>query len=164
MTALPHQPADGLLEYSTLPGEDLAFPTLVDFVRDWVARMWRHREIDGTQTFWAPDWWRYDEAVVRLEAMWRTWEACRTDPGIAMSMWLREQGDYHMEILMSPRGPFGGNHDITSDRGEPLPHQDPPPPAPALAAPPAARPQDPGSGAGRGTRGQVPPYYEDHLW
>ena len=35
------------------------------------------RPINGNQLVWAADWWRYTEAVVRLEALWRSWEHLR---------------------------------------------------------------------------------------
>jgi len=68
---------------------------------------------------WAANWWEYPEAVLRLDAMWRTWEAARAS-STGMSSWLRDHADYHMAILTSPDGPFAKSATSCAP-GEPLP-------------------------------------------
>ena len=80
------------------------------------------KEMSGLfDRYLGPDWWRHPEAVLRLDAMWRSWEQARLDPATGMATWLRDTADYHMGILMSAQGPFGNAQD-TCDPGEPLPY------------------------------------------
>lgn len=73
---------------------------------------------------WSAEWWRSHEALVRLEALWRSWEHLRGDPAMGMITWLRE-ADYHMELLMNPEGPFAHSKD-EAGVGQKLPHTAPP--------------------------------------
>jgi hypothetical protein len=76
------------------------------------------------QRRWAADWWNYPEAVSRLEALWRSWEAARLEP-TAMSGWWRDDVDHHMSVLMWAEGPFAASEDKNAP-GEPLPYKPPP--------------------------------------
>lgn len=51
---------------------------------------------------WDPDWWRYPEAVLRADLMWRTFEVARAkqDPN-ELEAWLRVTVDHHMGILLN---------------------------------------------------------------
>src|SRR3954463_7458930 len=49
-----------------------------------------------------PLWWRRPEAVIRLEAVWRSFEALRQAPATGISVWLRDHADVHMAQLTSP--------------------------------------------------------------
>lgn len=74
-------------------------------------------------------WWENGEAIVRLEALWRSWEYLRQDPSTGMSVWWRDHADYHLGVLLSPDGPFGEGADDPENlnrRGDPLPYQAPP--------------------------------------
>ncbi len=49
------------------------------------------------------------EAISRLEALWRTWEALRTDPLLGMGTWYRDHLDHldhQLPILTVAVGPF----------------------------------------------------------
>lgn len=114
-------------------GEDAApelyYGSVDEFVREYLCVVYR-RPINGNQLVWAADWWRYTEAVVRLEALWRSWEHLRLDPATGMSVWLRDHADHHMAVLMDPRGPFAGAP-VTDEKnrvskGKPLPYEPPP--------------------------------------
>lgn len=96
-----------------------------EFFRHFLRPVYR-RPINARTTFWAADWWRHPEAVLRLDAMWRSWEQARLDPATGMATWLRDTADYHMAILMSPQGPFGTSQDAC-DPGDALPYTQPPP-------------------------------------
>lgn len=117
-----------------LPAEDenqpppLQFGSVDEFVRDYLRNVYRRR-IDGRHRYWAAEWWRYDEAVIRLEALWRAWEHLRLDPALGMSIWWRDHADHHMPILMSEDGPFASAPETPENRcklGEPLPYEPPP--------------------------------------
>lgn len=102
------------------------FPTLDAFVRDFVCPIFRRNvgEPGRAEHRWSARWWTSAEAIIRLEAMWRTFEQARLDP-TGMSAWLRDHADYHLGVLMSPNGPFGNSHD-KSTFDQPLPYEAPP--------------------------------------
>lgn len=68
----------------------------------------KEQEIEaGKQRFaWCPQWWRHVEAVTRISALWHAWEKSRLEDGAAMSTWLLDHADRHMDRLLSPDGPF----------------------------------------------------------
>lgn len=107
----------------------LVYGSVDEFVRENLRFVYRRR-IDGRGQgrVWAAKWWEHDEAVIRLEALWRAWEHLRQDPGLGMSLWWRDHADHHMPILFSPDGPFAR---CTSELdqckpGDPLPYLPPP--------------------------------------
>lgn len=107
----------------------LYYGSVDQFLSEYLRHTYR-RKIDGKTRVWAARWWEYDEAVIRLEALWRAWETLRLDPSAGMSVWLRDHADYHMAVLMDPQGPFAAA-DATSPenhcgKGEPLPYNAPP--------------------------------------
>lgn len=107
----------------------LVYGSVDEFVREYLRHVYR-RKIGGRGTgrVWAGEWWRYDEAVIRLEAMWRAWEHLRQDAATGMSVWWRDHADPHMAVMLDPDGPFAGAEgDSNSSRaGEPLPYVTPP--------------------------------------
>lgn len=111
------------------PGEAnpaLYFGSVDDFVREFIVPTFRRKVGDRGSFRWAADWWRYPEAVVRLEALWRSWEFLRLDPATGMSVWLRDHADPHLAVLFCDYGPFAKSED-SSQLGEPLPYKAPPP-------------------------------------
>lgn len=108
----------------------LYYGSVDEFVRDYLRNVYR-RKIGGTGTgrVWAAEWWKYDEAVIRLEALWRAWEHLRQEPTTGMSVWWRDHADHHMAVLMDSDGPFAGveGTENACKRGEPLPYVAPPP-------------------------------------
>ena len=104
----------------------LYFGSVDEFVREYLIHHYKRPVSDrGGSAVWAPDWWRYEEAIDRLEALWRAWEFLRLDPATGMSVWWRDHADHHMAVLLSPDGPFRGASG-RNDRGEPLPYTAPP--------------------------------------
>lgn len=108
----------------------LVYPNVHEWVRGWLRFAYK-RKIDGRNTFWAARWWQVDEALMRLEALWRSWEHLRLDPGTGMSVWWRDHADHHMPLLIAPGGPFDGIEGIdapenTSKKQQPLAHIDAP--------------------------------------
>lgn len=106
----------------------LRFATLPAFVAHFAT--WYRREVfDSYERTWCPQWWRHPEAVVRLEATWRAFEALRGDPATGISVWLRDHADVHMAQLLVPSGPFRGctaRDGHGTDPLPPLPLTDPP--------------------------------------
>ncbi|MCJ1697872.1 DUF4913 domain-containing protein [Rathayibacter caricis] len=112
--------------------EEESGPSLVYGSADeWMRKYWRYtyrRRVSakgqGTGR-WRADWWSVDEAVQRVEALWRSWEASRLDAGLGMSTWWINHAEPHMSALLSLDGPFTGATDETQP-GEPLPYEKPP--------------------------------------
>ena len=103
------------------------FASLWDFVSQWLLPTYR-RISDHPNFAWGPQWWRHPEVVVRLDALWRSWEHLRLEPGTGMSVWLKDHLDHHMAILLSQDGPMhrckpSGHHDRPL---EPIPSDTPP--------------------------------------
>ncbi|MCU1531289.1 MAG: hypothetical protein JWO49_860 [Arthrobacter sp.] len=53
-------------------------------------------------------WWKHEEAISRLEALWRAWKFLRLDGSTGISVWWRDHADHHMGVLLSADGPFKG--------------------------------------------------------
>ena len=79
------------------------YPDLASFVRGIVLPVFLRR-VDGRTRTWCTQWWEHPEAVLRLEALWRSWEAGRLDVWLGMSSWLRDHADYHLVPLLDPDG------------------------------------------------------------
>lgn len=77
------------------------FPSVVEWVEQWLIPMWRRQP-----QRWCPSWWRHPEAVARLDAMWQAWEQLRKMPGVGPSTFLRDHLDPHMAVLTSNDGLF----------------------------------------------------------
>ena len=82
------------------------FDSVYDFVEQHLVFLYERRVRGSEDRAWCPQWWTHPEAVSRLEALWRAWEALRTDPALGMSMWWRDHADPHMSTLLDPAGPF----------------------------------------------------------
>ncbi|MFK5691351.1 DUF4913 domain-containing protein [Ornithinimicrobium sp. LYQ92] len=85
---------------------ELFYPDLPRFVSEWLLQVYR-RPLGQGRT-WCPQWWEHPEAIVRLEALWRSWEHLRLDAATGMSIWLRDHADHHMSVLLDEHGPFKG--------------------------------------------------------
>lgn len=108
------------------PAAQLEYPTLDRWVCEWFAPTFA-RKLTQTR-IWCPDWWRHAEAIVCLEAMWRSWEHLRLDAALGMSVWLHQHGYRGLDVLLDLDGPFTGcNHtDGHKPRAVPLPAGIPP--------------------------------------
>jgi len=84
----------------------------------------QHLTGNGT---WCASWWDHDDALVRLEAVWRAWEALRLEPTTGIARWLRDVADPQLDRLRDrDRGPFracGQGKHLTAP---PLPVEQPP--------------------------------------
>ncbi|MFD9850521.1 DUF4913 domain-containing protein [Streptomyces parvus] len=91
------------------------FSNLVDWVQEWFIPTFQRRVGGGNR--WCLQWWAHAEAQVRFDALWRSWEVCRLDPGIGLAGWLRDYLDPQLDVLLSSDGPFS---QCAADRHEPL--------------------------------------------
>ena len=60
----------------------------------------------GGPVKWCAQWLAHGEAVLRLEALWRSWEIHRLDPGRGMATWLRDFADNQLAALLADGGTF----------------------------------------------------------
>ena len=60
----------------------------------------------GPAVRWCASWWAHAEALSRLEALWRSWEAARLDPVRGMALWYRDVLDPQLAVLLATGGPF----------------------------------------------------------
>lgn len=103
----------------------LYYGSVDEFVREFLVPVFSRQVGDRAARRWSAEWWRNAEAIVRLEALWRSWEHLRLDPATGMSVWLRDHADHHLGILWDPEGPFAkSTHQARP--GEPLPYTTPP--------------------------------------
>ncbi len=103
----------------------LFFGSVDEFVREKLRYTYARRVGPQSHNRWDAQWWRYPEAISRLDAMWRAWEALRLEGTFGMSAWWRDHADHHMRMLLSPEGPFASARSQNAD-GEPLPYEHPP--------------------------------------
>jgi hypothetical protein len=131
--ALPSQTAGPAAAPNGAPPEP-RYPNVEAWVAGWFAPTFARRL--GT-TRWCSRWWLHAEAIVRLEALWRSWETLRLDPHLGMATWLRDHLDPQRAVLMGDGGPFqaceGGEHN-------------PPPDLPVVSAPDDYWPRPEGGG------------------
>ncbi|BBE49106.1 MULTISPECIES: DUF4913 domain-containing protein [Rhodococcus] len=88
------------------PEPQMVFGSAEEFLRDWLAPTYRRQVTDTPSRVWCPQWWKHEEAVNRIEALWRAWEYLRLDAKTGMSVWWRDHADHHMEKLFAGDGPF----------------------------------------------------------
>lgn len=85
------------------PGDNDAaepmYPDVESWVTGWLAPIYRRSFTKNM--VWCPEWWRHGEAIVRLEALWRSWEHLRTDGTTGMSIFMRDHLDPHMAVLLN---------------------------------------------------------------
>ncbi len=126
---VPAETDDGGGEGPSADSEDapppLYYGSVDDFVRDFIVPVFSRQVGDRAARRWAAEWWRHPEAIVRLEALWRSWEHLRLDPATGMSVWLRDHADHHLGVLWDPDGPFAKST-AQARPGEPLPYTAPP--------------------------------------
>ena len=104
------------------PPPTLHYRSVDEFVRGLVVPVFRRNVGPRAEARWSARWWESAEAIMRLEAMWRSWEALRHNPATGVSDWLRDHADHHMAILLSPAGPFARSQD-EAKATDPLPHE-----------------------------------------
>jgi len=95
------------------------YPTLEDWVTEHFAPMYG-RPLGG-EFRWCPRWFEHAEAISRLEALWRSWETLRLDPGTGMAGWYRDHLDHQLPILLVSRGPLSRCSSDRHEASKPLP-------------------------------------------
>lgn len=61
----------------------------------------------GGDVAWCEHWWKHGEALARIDALWRSFEAHRVhDNASSMAVWWRDFADPTMSALTRPDGVF----------------------------------------------------------
>ncbi|WP_327027834.1 DUF4913 domain-containing protein [Micromonospora sp. NBC_01740] len=91
---------------SGVEGQPPVSATVEEWVRDYLLPGFPRPvgEVGLVRWHWCEQWWRHDEAVTRLTALWYGWEHARLEM-TGMLGWLREL-DHHLPVLLGPDGPF----------------------------------------------------------
>jgi Domain of unknown function (DUF4913) len=80
------------------------YATLDEWVGEYFAPTFGR--LVGGEYRWCVRWQQHAEAITRLEALWRSWEALRLDPALGMATWLGHHLDQQLPILLGRQGPF----------------------------------------------------------
>lgn len=88
--------------------EDPELEPLYPDVQSWVENLYvvTFIRVDNQQLRWCASWWAHPEAIIRLSALWQTWEIARLVVGTGMADWLRNNLDSLAPVLHSGSGPF----------------------------------------------------------
>lgn len=85
------------------------------------------------QGSWCAQWWDHPEAILRLDALWHSWEVATLDPVHGVADWIRNYLDPNLVQLFSVGGPFA---QCTEGRHVPTPVLAVTPPPDDFGAPP----------------------------
>lgn len=96
-------------------GQPPLYGNVEEWVRDYLLPGFPRPvgEVGLVRWHWCAQWWRHDEAVTRLTALWYGWEHARLEM-TGMLGWLREL-DHHLPMLLGPDGPFRNCGPATDD-------------------------------------------------
>ena len=113
---------------------ETVYDNVGEWVTDWLLPTYSRPLDDEAKFRWDPQWWRYPEVVMRLEALWISWEKMRLEGGPAIVVFYRDYLDPMMRTIMDPDGPFhtfnANQEDADGVRErlpQPLPHSEMPP-------------------------------------
>lgn len=96
----------GVGQFGAVERDPREFKTLDAFVNEFLGDVYRRQVTDQHTAVWCPQWWRHPEAVLRLSALWNTYEYLQREETTGLSVWWLEHADCHMPKLLDPQGPF----------------------------------------------------------
>ncbi|WP_245650706.1 DUF4913 domain-containing protein [Nocardia harenae] len=99
-------PAGYRSESGETAGSPCFYSSVSEFVAEYFSIVYQRQVFDRSDAVWCPEWWRHQEATLRLESAWRAWEHFRLDSATGMSVWLLDHADPHLNRLIDQRGPF----------------------------------------------------------
>lgn len=85
-----------------LPG--WRYRDVYEWVEQWFSIHYARRMSNGVG--WCARWWEHPEALLRLTAMWRSWEHYRLEQDKGIAVWLTTIADPLARELFQPDGPF----------------------------------------------------------
>lgn len=97
------------------------YRSVTEWVEEWLTKVYIRPIEDEAQFRWDPQWWNYLEVVIRLEALWGSYEKMRLEGGPGMVQYFRDYLDPMMNVILSPTGPFFSYkaHKVTPDGPRP---------------------------------------------
>lgn len=81
-----------------------------DAFLDWARQVFPREAQHGKTHHWCATWWAHAEALVVVEAAWRSFEALRREPALGMATWLTGTWYPLLDRLLAPDGPFALCH------------------------------------------------------
>jgi len=85
--------------------QPLAFETEEEWLTHWGLPNFR-RKLNKGEFRWDPEWWRYEEAITLITALWLSFEKMRWEGATGMASYMRDYFYPLMGELTSPDGPF----------------------------------------------------------
>lgn len=87
-------------------GQPPLYDNVEEWVRDYLLPTFPRPfgEVGLQRWHWCAQWWRHNEAVTTLTALWYAWEHARLET-TGMIGWIRDL-HYHLGVLCSADGPF----------------------------------------------------------
>ena len=82
---------------------DWRYQNVHDWVEQWFAI---HYARSVTGVGWCARWFDHPEALLRLTALWRSWEHARRDDSKGIAVWLTSIADPLVRELFDPAGTF----------------------------------------------------------
>ncbi|MDA8368959.1 MAG: DUF4913 domain-containing protein [Nocardiopsaceae bacterium] len=126
---------DWVPEPADSPDDDRTplFSNPEEFMVNFLSPLIRRR-LGGSYT-WCAEWWKHAEGLLRITALWETWEHFRHEGALGMSTWLLHHADPHLAVLLSKdSGPFAACKPDRHTQLDPLPSAPAPPGMWAMAA------------------------------
>lgn len=101
----------------------LQFANCEQFLREFVTVVYPRRVgASSSGMRWSREWWKYAEAISRIDSLWRAYEQLRHEPGTGMATWWRDYLDTAMRELTASDGPFWNapkDELVVNENGEP---------------------------------------------
>lgn len=94
---------------------ELYYKNVDEFVHIFLLPSWRHPLVNAR---WCQHWYKHGEALSRLDALWRSYEAMRVGDPTGMAVWWRDFADPTMAALTRESGTFDS---CNADTGEHAP-------------------------------------------
>ena len=112
----------------TGPDDEPELEPVYPDVQSWVENLYTTTFIrpDNQQLRWCTCWWAHPEAIIRLTALWQTWEMARLVSGVGIADWLRIYLDSLAPVLHSSSGPFASCTPDKHTDQQPMALTDPP--------------------------------------
>ncbi|WP_374200906.1 DUF4913 domain-containing protein [Arthrobacter sp. AK04] len=89
------------------PEPELVYSSAVEFFAELLAQSYVREVNEGAAFAWCPEWYKYPEALIRIEAIWRglgtlTARACSRGKHLVAE----PRRFPHMRVLLDKEGPF----------------------------------------------------------
>ena len=95
-------------------------------MRNWFLPTFPRRAGRGAR-LWCEQWWAHTEAVLRLEALRRSFAGLQAQGPTGLGVWFRDHLDPGLHALLDPAGPFswceGGHVEPRPLTSQPVPEQ-----------------------------------------